>query len=453
MSSEIPITDASLDQRMTRAVPIALVFAVLVALGAGAAGADEHVLNGSFERSVAGWRGENARLTRVGGGTVGTGAARVTAIRLGRAAARAVALPATATGAELTAESWVRSRAGKRTFCLQLVEGALPAGGRTCARIGPVWRLLRFRYVTRTSGRQLLVRVFASRLGRRGSFEIDGVSVVEPPPAMLLAAGDIASCASSGDEATAALLDRLPGTIAALGDLAYERGTAEEFGRCYAQSWGHFVARTRPAPGNHEYLTPGAAPYYAYFGAVAGAAGQGWYSYDLGTWHVVVLNSNCGPAGGCGAGSPQARWLRADLAAHRTTCSLAYWHHPRFSSGLHGSDGTMEQIWRAFEEGGGDVVLSAHDHHYERFAPQTADGTLDRTNGVREFLVGTGGRSHYPVLRTIANSEVHDTSTYGVLSLTLRSVSYDWQFIPAAGGTHPTPAPRRVANRLVTRRR
>jgi hypothetical protein len=435
VSSEIPITEASLDQRLRRAVPIALVVAVLAAFGAGAAGADEHVLNGSFERSVAGWRGENARVIRVAGGTVGSGAARVTALRSGRAGARTVALPATATGTELTAQSWVRSRAGTRTLCLQLVEGAAPTGARTCARIARGWRLLRFRYLTRTSGRQLLVRVSASRLGRRGSFDMDGVSVVEPPPAMLLAAGDIASCSSSGDEATAALLDRLPGTIAALGDLAYERGTAQEFGSCYAQSWGRLVARTRPTPGNHEYLTPGAAPYYAYFGAVAGTAGQGWYSYDLGSWHVVVLNSNCGPAGGCGAGSPQARWLRADLAAHRTTCSLAYWHHPRFSSGLHGSDATVTELWRAFQEGGGDVVLVGHDHHYERFAPQTADGALDRTNGVREFLVGTGGRSHYPVLRTIANSEVHEEFTYGVLSLTLRSASYDWRFVPVAGST------------------
>lgn len=245
--------------------------------------------------------------------------------------------------------------------------------------------------------------------------------------ATLVAAGDVASCGSRGDEATARLLDRIPGTIALLGDSVYERGSPEEYTRCF--SWARHKRRIRPALGNHEYGTPGAAGYFGYFGVPQ------WYSYDLGTWHVVVLNSNCGPAGGCGRGSPQERWLRADLATHPVECTLAYMHHPRFSSGLHGSDTTVRPLWETLHAAGADVVLAGHDHHYERFAPMTPAGRVDPAHGIRQFVVGTGGRSHYPVFGGRRGSQVRTSSAFGVLVLRLREDGYGWRFVPEAGKT------------------
>ena len=250
--------------------------------------------------------------------------------------------------------------------------------------------------------------------------------------ATLIAAGDIASCSSRGDEATARLLDRLDGTIAALGDLAYEHGTDEQFRQCYAPSWGRHLSRTRPAVGNHEYGVAGAAGYFRYFGRAAGQR-PGYYSYDLGSWHIIVLNSNCRPAGGCAAGSPQERWLRADLRAHPARCTLAYAHHPRFSSGLHGNDSTLVDLWRALYAAGADVVLAGHDHNYERFGPLTPSGRLDARRGLRQFVVGTGGRSLRPTLWPRPGSEVRHWRSYGVLVLRLGSERYSWRFVPAAG--------------------
>jgi 3',5'-cyclic AMP phosphodiesterase CpdA len=242
------------------------------------------------------------------------------------------------------------------------------------------------------------------------------VLALATPSVPLVAAGDVSSCRSTGDEATARLLDRLPGTIALLGDSVYERGTADEYRRCF--SWARHKVRIRPAVGNHEYLTPGARGYFRYFRVPQ------WYSYELGDWHVVVLNSNCGPAGGCGADSPQARWLRADLTEHPARCTLAYAHHPRFSSGVHGSDRTLAALWRIMSAGGVDVYLAGHDHHYERFAP---------AGGIRQFVVGTGGRSLYPVVGRLRGSQAAQTSSYGVLSLSLQPDGYSWRFVPVAG--------------------
>jgi hypothetical protein len=192
-------------------------------------------------------------------------------------------------------------------------------------------------------------------------------------------------------------------------------------------------ATTRPAPGNHEYNTAGATGYYAYFGAAAGDPARGYYSYDVGTWHLVALNSNCAAIGGCGAGSAEEQWLRADLAAHPAACTLAYWHHPRWSTGDHGSSAIYDGLWKALYAFGAELVLNGHDHHYERFAPQTAAGALDQARGLREFVVGTGGRSHYGTPTIRANSEVRNSDTFGVLRLTLRPAGYDWRFVPAAG--------------------
>ena len=253
--------------------------------------------------------------------------------------------------------------------------------------------------------------------------------------ATLIAAGDIAFCGSSGDESTAALLDTLAGSVITLGDNAYESGTDTEFAQCYDPTWGRAKARTRPSVGNHEYALGNAAGYYAYFGAAAGPGTTGYYSYDLGSWHVIALNAQCAYVGGCGAGSPQEQWLRADLLAHPAACTVAYWHQPRFSSGEHGGNTTYQAFWQALYEAGADVVLNGHDHDYERFAPQTPSGAPDSAAGIREFVSGTGGKSHYPIITAVANSEVQNSDTFGVLKLTLHATSYDWQFVPVAGAT------------------
>lgn len=251
---------------------------------------------------------------------------------------------------------------------------------------------------------------------------------------VLIAVGDIASCSSEGDEATATLLDGLAGTVATLGDHAYEEGTAQEFAECYEPSWGRHRARTRPAPGNHDYGTEGAAGYFGYFGAAAGEPEKGYYSYDLGAWHVVVINSNCAQVAGCGGGTVQERWLREDLAAHPAVCTLAYWHHPRFSSGeTYGTNEQMRPIWQALYDHGADVVLSGHEHNYERFAPQDPAGDPDAARGIRQFVVGTGGKSLYGFGAPLLNSEVRNAEASGVLLLRLHASGYDWQFVPVDG--------------------
>ncbi len=223
--------------------------------------------------------------------------------------------------------------------------------------------------------------------------------------------------------------------VLTLGDNQYLEGELADYQASFAPSWGRVKPLLRPVPGNHEYLTPGAAGYFDYFGAAAGERGRGWYSYDLGTWHVVVLNSNCAAVGGCGAGSPQLLWLAEDLAAHPRACTLAYWHHPRFSSGLHGDDPTYDAFWRVLYAAGADVVLVGHDHDYERFAPQDPDGRPDLERGIRQFVVGTGGMEIRPFGAVRANSEVRNANTFGVLRLELRPDGYDWRFLPAAGGS------------------
>jgi 3',5'-cyclic AMP phosphodiesterase CpdA len=252
---------------------------------------------------------------------------------------------------------------------------------------------------------------------------------------LLLAAGDIASCASNGDELTAPLLQAYPrAVVATLGDNAYDRGRLAEFERCYAPTWGAVKARTRPAAGNHDYNTAGAAGYFAYFGRRAGDPTRGWYSYRLGSWHVIALNSNCVHVGGCARGSAQERWLRRTLAANHATCTLAYWHHSRFSSGdKHGNSVATADFWNALYEAGADVVLSGHDHVYERFAPQTPAGRAAPRRGIRAFVVGTGGAGLYGFRQAQPNSGVR-LARYGVLALTLGRGRYSWRFLAAGGG-------------------
>jgi len=260
-----------------------------------------------------------------------------------------------------------------------------------------------------------------------------------PDAFTLVGAGDIVGCSDlSGAEATAKLIEAIPGTVFAAGDLAYQRGTYEEFIKCYGPTWGRFKARTRPTPGNHEYNGAPATGYFRYWDGLAGDPGKGYYSYDLGSWHIVVLNTNCGSSqlGGCAEGSPEETWLKQDLAAHPNVCTLAYGHHALFSSGLlpkHAEHPELRALWQDLYDAHADLVLAAHEHSYERFAPQNPQGNPDPDHGIREIVVGTGGRSHTPLGYAKPNSEVRDDKTYGVLKLTLSPGKYSWEFIPILG--------------------
>jgi hypothetical protein len=265
---------------------------------------------------------------------------------------------------------------------------------------------------------------------------VSSVHAADDP--VLVGAGDIASCdALAGAEATAKLIDKIPGTVFAAGDLAYPDGSDEQFANCYGPTWGRFKDRTRPAPGNHEYHKTGASGYARYFGEAAGPPDKAYYSYELGTWHIVVLNSECVEVAGCEANSPQGLWLKQDLADHATACTLAYFHKPLFSSGAkHGNDPEVKPLWDLLYHAGADVIINGHDHDYERFAPQDPEGHLDAKHGIREFVVGSGGKnSHRAMGVTQPNSEVRNSDTYGVLKLTLHSRGYDWEFVPEAGRT------------------
>ncbi|MHB8630234.1 MAG: metallophosphoesterase family protein [Aggregatilineales bacterium] len=254
---------------------------------------------------------------------------------------------------------------------------------------------------------------------------------------ILVGAGDIASCTLRGDVQTAKLIDGVlanaPGkaVVFTAGDNAYETGSTANYKQCYAPNWGRFKTRTRPAPGNHDYVTPGAAAYFAYFGANAGPAGRGYYSYDLGAWHIVSLDSDIDDL----PGSAQDSWLRADLIANKATCILAYWHHPLFSSSPE-PDRPRDVItmWRTLYSFGASVVINGHVHLYERFSPQTPDGLFNPAAGIREFVVGTGGASpnHFTSV-PLSDSEVVHGDEWGVIVLTLHATSYDWQFIPTQG--------------------
>lgn len=246
---------------------------------------------------------------------------------------------------------------------------------------------------------------------------------------ILVGAGDIADCASDGDEATAALLDGIPGTVFTAGDNAYENGTADEFRDCYDPTWGRHRERTWPAPGNHDWRTDDLAGYRGYFGTAAGDDGASWYARDLGTWRVIVLDSDCARVDGCGPDSPQGRWLAEELAASTVACTVAIFHHPRFSSGdEHGDDPAVDPFWRALYGAGVDVVINGHEHSYERFAPQDPDGRSDPARGIREFVVGTGGRALRGFGDPRPNSELRASLTVGVLALTLRPGAYAWTF-------------------------
>ncbi len=261
----------------------------------------------------------------------------------------------------------------------------------------------------------------------------------------VVAAGDIADCNSDAHHKTAALVDRIkPSVVLALGDLAYPNGSLDDYLDCYDTSWGKFRSFTRAAVGNHEYHTAHAGAFYAYFCGSSGEPFRGYYSFEIGAWHAVVLNSNCGsdpdvPAsvkdefGGCGAGSPQARWLEADLASHPAKCTLAMWHHPRFTSGTHGDAVFMKDLWRILDAHGADLVLTGHVHNYERFAPLDADGRPHESGRMREINIGTGGHELTGFAQVRSGSEIRDQSSHGVVHLTLDESSYSWEFVPVDG--------------------
>lgn len=264
-----------------------------------------------------------------------------------------------------------------------------------------------------------------------GSFDVRAGSArpVAADP-VVLAAGDIASCLSDGDEQTAALLDTHRGTVLALGDLAYDDGTVAEFQSCFGPSWGRHRKRIRPTPGNHEHHSDGSG-YFRYFGAAAGPAGRGYYSFNVGTWHIVSLNSERDTK----AGGAQVRWLRNDLARTKGRCVLAFWHRPRWSAGSYEDDARTAPFWNALYDARADVVLSAHDHNYQRYPPLNRRGEIDWARGIRSFVVGTGGRHRYK-LRMDPRRRTASDATWGVLKLTLRPSGYSWRFLPVAGGSY-----------------
>ena len=255
----------------------------------------------------------------------------------------------------------------------------------------------------------------------------------------LVGAGDIAGCDNiAGAQSTAQLIEKIPGTVFAAGDLAYERGTEWEFQNCYGRTWGKFKDRTKPAPGNHEYNGSTAIGYFRYWGSQAGDPKKGYYSYDLGSWHVVVLNTNCDipSLGGCGEGSPEETWLKEDLAAHPGACIVAYGHHALFSSGFftkHSRHAELRPFWQDLYAAHADLMLAGHEHSYERFSPQDPQGNRDDPHGIRQITAGTGGISHTILGLAQPNSEVRNAATYGVLKLTLSPGKYKWEFIPEAG--------------------
>jgi 3',5'-cyclic AMP phosphodiesterase CpdA len=260
-------------------------------------------------------------------------------------------------------------------------------------------------------------------------------------PLTVYAAGDIADCryrlpASSAAAATAWLVEAglaaHPGArVLTLGDHTYPVGTPAEFSDCYQPTWGRFRERTLPTPGNHEFYTPGAPGYYAYFGARAAQEQGGYYSVQLGKWHVVSLNSTLRGS----AFDAQLAWLKNDLADHPAGCALAFWHHPRYSSGGHADNAFMAPVWQVLADGGVDLALAGHDHHYERFAPQDAHGVRDDARGMRQFVVGTGGAWLTPVRFSADNTEARTNSHHGVLRLDLFDNGYTWEFIAVAGET------------------
>jgi hypothetical protein len=252
---------------------------------------------------------------------------------------------------------------------------------------------------------------------------------------VLVGAGDIAGCDWDTDEATARLLDGIEGTVFTAGDNVYPDGTDATYADCFDPTWGRHLDRLRPAPGNHDWQSGSLQAYLDYFGAAAVNEDRDpWYAYDLGTWRIIVLDSDCDATGGCDADSDQGRWLADELAGSTTRCTLAIWHHPRFTSGEHGDDADVGPFWDALHAAGADVIVNGHDHDYERFAPLSPAGEEDRDGGLRQFIVGTGGVGLRDFERPHAHSELRLAVTHGVIAFTLKDGGYEWSFVPIDDG-------------------
>ena len=256
-----------------------------------------------------------------------------------------------------------------------------------------------------------------------------------PDPIFLTGAGDISVCDYETDDATAALLENIPDLIFTLGDTQYNGSSYEKYMNCFDKSWGAYKDRMIPVVGNHEYEDENAAGFYDYFANEMDPDRLGYYSMDIGAWHVIVLNSQCGAVGGCDEKSPQVQWLVNDLENDSHLCTLALWHHPRFSTGYHESDATLDTIWRTMVAYDVELVLNGHDHNYERFAPMDGDGNIDLSDGTRMIIVGTGGADLRPQYLENLASVVYNNSTHGVLQLKLEYGTYSWEFIPVEGST------------------
>ena len=302
----------------------------------------------------------------------------------------------------------------------------------------------RFRPLLRGTAALLLVFAISTCTDNTGPDSDRAALYVTPtglttpnPPQVFVGAGDISSCSSNNDEATAALLDKIPGTVFLVGDNVYPNGTSSEFSNCYQPTWGRHKARTKPVPGNHDYNTSGGSGYFSYFGAAAGTPGEGYYSYNLGQWHIIALNSEISKT----ASSPQMQWLRADLAAHPNLCTVALWHEPLYSSDAgSGSGGKIwtgvRPLWDTLYAYGADLVLNGHRHNYERIAPMRPNGTSDPTFGIRTMVVGMGGIGGSSLTNVFPLSEARNGNTFGVLKLYLYDDSYAWKFVPVAGKTY-----------------
>jgi acid phosphatase type 7 len=367
--------------------------------------------------------------------------------------------------------AFARGRRGERDLYLLRSDGsrtrrltALP-GDESEPAWSPDGRWLAFAQRRRGKRRVYLLRMGGASVRRFDSRRLRALSSARREPRspewqptgldpVVAAAGDIAcdptsSSFGAGQGAgpfcrqrrTSDLLYRMDLTaILASGDLQYEDGQLWKFQQSFDASWGRLKPLIRPVPGNHEYRVSGAAGYFDYFNGPgqhtgpAGERGRGYYSFEVRSWHVIALNSQCDEVGGCGVGSTQERWLREDLASHPAACTLAFWHHPRFTSGSHSAEGSMLAAWTALYEANADLVVNGHEHFYERFGPQSPAGAPDAARGIRQITVGTGGKSRFRFQAAVPNSEVRESRYYGVLKLTLREGAYDWELVTAPAG-------------------
>jgi len=405
-----------------------------VPLAATAADATGNVLK---DRTIT-WSSDNTAAATVNSiglvSAVAAGAANVTATCEGMSGSSAITVTSAAAPVATVSVS-PASASLTAGSTRQLTATAKDAGGNTLGGRIVTWSSDNHAAAT-VNGSGLVTAVAAGSAnvtatceGKSGSSAI--TVTASSGTATLVGAGDI-GCGGCAQDQTAALIENIPGQVFAAGDNAYENGTYAEYTTNYDPTWGTFKSRTAPCPGNHEYNTSPATGYFQYFGSLAGPSGQGYYSFDLNGWHIISLDSEIDLS----AGGAEVTWLRADLAAHSTQCTIAFWHRPRWSSGdIHGDQTDVQQLWKALSDYKAEIVLCGHEHDYQRYEPLDANGNAS-AGGIREFVVGTGGANLYAITTPSPHLQAWNTTTYGVLKLTLGSGTYSWQFIPVAGSTY-----------------